>query len=210
MNKIIDVSVPLSAETPTYPGDPRVEIGSVQRIASGDACNVSTLSLGAHAGTHVDAPYHMLADGETVDHLPLEILIGKARVVEIGARDRVMREDLETLDLSADLRVLFKTRMSGQMRVSGFQEDYVYLTADAASYLVQAGLKLVGIDYLSVDRFGSADYPAHQTLLEAGVVVVEGLDLSEAGPGEYDMICLPLRIAGGEGAPARVVLRTRG
>jgi arylformamidase len=96
------------------------------------------------------------------------------------------------------------------MRVPEFQEDYVYLTADAASYLVQAGLKLVGIDYLSVDRFGSADYPAHQTLLEAGVIVVEGLDLSEVGPGDYDMICLPLRIAGGDGAPARVVLRARG
>jgi arylformamidase len=210
MNKIYDVSVPLSDETPTYPGDPRVQIAPVQRIANGDACNVSTVALGAHAGTHVDAPYHMLADGGTVDQLPLEILLGKARVVEIGARERVMREDLETLDLRADLRVLFKTRMSGQMRVPEFQEDYVYLTADAASYLVQAGLKLVGIDYLSVDRFGSADYPAHQTLLEAGVIVVEGLDLSEVGPGDYDMICLPLRIAGGDGAPARVVLRARG
>jgi arylformamidase len=209
MNKTYDVTVPLSAEVPTYPGDPPVEVAFIRRIADGHPCNVSKLTLGAHAGTHVDAPYHFLADGATIAELPLEILLGKTRVLELPVRDRVRREDLEKLDLRDDLRILFKTRMSGQMRVPAFQEDYVYLTAEAATYLVQAGLKLVGIDYLSIDRFGSVDYPVHHTLLGAGIVIVEGLDLSQVDPGEYDMTCLPLRVAGGEGAPARVILRAR-
>jgi arylformamidase len=106
--------------------------------------------------------------------------------------------------------VLLKTRMSGQLLKSGYQEDHVYLTGDAAHYLAQAGLKLVGFDYLSIDRFGDASYPAHHALLGAGVVVVEGLDLSAVEPGEFDMTCLPLRVGGGDGAPARVVLRSRG
>ena len=130
-------------------------------------------------------------------------------VVEVPARDRIRREDLEALDLRDDLRVLLKTRMSGQLRVPEFQEDFVHLTGDAAAYLAQAGLKLVGIDYLSVDRFGTTEYEAHQALLGAGIVIVEGLDLSEVEPGEYEMLCLPLRIVGADGAPARVVLRSR-
>ena len=209
MTKIYDVTVPLSASVPTYPGDPRFDIEFTHRLAAGDPYNLARFSLGAHSGTHVDAPYHFLADGAAVDELPLEILMGKARVLEIPARDRIRREDLEALDLRDDLRVLLKTRMSGQLRLPEFQEDFVHLTGDAAAYLAQAGLKLVGIDYLSVDRFGSADFEAHQALLGAGVVIVEGLDLSEVEPGEYDMACLPLRIVGADGAPARVVLRAR-
>ena len=209
MTKIYDVTVPLSASVPTYPGDPRFDIEFTHRLAAGDPYNLTRFSLGAHSGTHVDAPYHFLADGAAVDELPLEILMGKARVLEIPARDRIRREDLEALDLRDDLRVLLKTRMSGQLRLPEFQEDFVHLTGDAAAYLAQAGLKLVGIDYLSVDRFGSADFEAHQALLGAGVVIVEGLDLSEVEPGEYDMACLPLRIVGADGAPARVVLRAR-
>jgi len=209
LTKIYDVTVPLSASVPTYPGDPRFDIEFTHRLAAGDPYNLARFSLGAHAGTHVDAPYHFLAGGATVDELPLGILMGKARVLEIPVRDRIRREDLETLDLRDDLRVLLKTRMSGQLRLPDFQEDFVHLTGDAAVYLAQAGLKLVGIDYLSVDRFGSSDFEAHQALLGAGVVIVEGLDLSEVEPGEYDMACLPLRIVGGDGAPARVVLRAR-
>ena len=209
MTKIHDVTVPLSASVPTYPGDPRFEIEFTHRLSEGAPYNLARLSLGAHAGTHVDAPYHFLADGATVDALPLEILMGKARVVELSVRDYIRREDLQALDLRDDLRVLLKTRMSGQLRSPEFQEDFVYLSGDAASYLAQAGIKLVGIDYLSVDRYGSADFEAHHALLGAGVVIVEGLDLSEVEPGEYDMTCLPLRIQGGDGSPARVVLKAR-
>jgi len=158
----------------------------------------------------VDAPAHFFAGGATVDQLPLEILLGKARVVELLSRERIDRSDLESLDLRDDLRVLLKTRMSGQMLKHDYQEDHLYLTVDAAHYLAQAGIKLVGFDYLSVDRPGSLDFPAHHALLGAGVIVVEGLDLSEVAPGEYEMACLPLRVGGGDAAPARVVLRSRG
>jgi arylformamidase len=207
--KMIDVTVPLSAELPVWPGDPAFRLEFTRRMADGQDCNLSRMSLGSHAGTHVDAPFHFVAGGTTVDELPLEILIGKARVVSIPVRDAIGREHLETLDLRDDIRLLIKTRNSGSLRQAAFHEDYVHLTPDAASYLAQAGLKLVGIDYLSVDPHPTADHPAHHVLLEAGVVVVEGLDLSQVEPGEYDMTCLPLRVAGADGAPARVVLKPR-
>ncbi|HET7295199.1 MAG TPA: cyclase family protein [Vicinamibacteria bacterium] len=209
MARYYDVTVPLSAAVPTFPGDPRFHMEFTHRIADGQPYNVARITLGAHAGTHVDAPYHFLADGATVEALPLEILMGKCRVVEVRAREKIERSELEALDMRADIRVLLKTRMSGQLRVREFQEDFVYLTPDAARYLVQAGIKLVGIDYLSVEKFGSHDFAAHHALLGAGVVIIEGLDLSEVEPGEYDMTCLPLRIAGADGSPARVVLRSR-
>lgn len=197
--KIFDVTLPLTPDLPVYPGDPVV---SLERV--GEA-GVQRLCLGTHAGTHVDAPAHVVAGGADVAALPLEILMGKARVVDLPVSVRIERADLQALDLSDDLRVLLKTRQSGAGRI----EDGVYLTDDAAAYLVQAGLKLVGIDSPSVDRFGAPDLPAHRTLLAAGVVVVEGLELAQVEPGDYDMACLPLRIPGADGAPARVVLRTR-
>ena len=192
MPRIYDVTVPLAPGMLAYPGDPPFEIGPVHELGEAPF-RLSRMVLTTHTGTHVDAPAHFLAGGATVDQLPLEILLGKARVVELSTRERVDRADLEALDLADDLRVLLKTRMSGQMLKSGYQEDHLYLTVDAAHYLAQAGLKLVGFDYLSIDRFGSADFPAHHALLEAGVVLVEGLDLSEVEAGEYEMSCLPLQ-----------------
>jgi arylformamidase len=209
MPTVYDVTVPLVPGLPAYPGDPPFEIEAIQRLGSAPF-SLSRMSLATHTGTHVDAPAHFLPGGATIDSLPLEILLGKARVVEIPARERIDRADLEPRDLRDDLRILLKTRMSGQMLKPGFQEDHLYLSGDAAAYLAQAGLKLVGFDYLSVDRYGAPDYPAHHALLEAGVIIVEGLDLSEVEPGEYDMACLPLRVADGDGAPARVILRSRG
>ncbi len=209
MSKIIDVTIPLSVQIPVYPGDPHFVRDLVERIDAGGACNVSRLHMSAHTGTHVDAPYHFLADGGTVDKLPLEIMMGKARVVFVAAAQRIERSDLEPCDLRDDLRLLIKTRNSGLLRHPDFQEDYVHLSPDAATYLVQAGIKLVGFDYLSIDPHPSPDHAAHHVLLEAGVVLVEGLDLSAVEPGEYEMVCLPLRVEGGDGAPARVVLRPR-
>jgi arylformamidase len=209
MPRIYDVSVPLAPGMTTYPGDPPFALAAVQRF--GDSpYQLSLLSLSTHTGTHVDAPSHFVPGGASVDQLPLEILLGKARVVELLERDKVDRADLEALDLRDDLRVLLKTRMSGQLLKPGYHQDHVYLSEDAALYLAQAGIKLVGIDYLSVDRYGSTDFPAHRALLGAGVILIEGLDLSEVEPGEYEMACLPLRVAGADGAPARVVLRSRG
>jgi arylformamidase len=209
MPRIHDVTVPLAPGMLAYPGDPAFELEPVHRLGEAPY-RLSRMVLSTHCGTHVDAPAHFLAEGATIDELPLEILLGKTRVVELPARERVERGDLEALDLRDDLRVLLKTRMSGQMLKAGYQEDHLYLSVDAARYLAQAGLKLVGFDYLSVDRFGTADFPAHHALLEAGIVLVEGLDLSEVEPGEYEMACLPLRLRGGDAAPARVVLRSRG
>ena len=209
MAKIFDVTVPLSARVPTFPGDPPFQMEPTHRMTDGAPYNVSRLVLGTHSGTHVDAPFHFDPEGTTVDRLPLEILVGKARVVELHTREHIDRVDLEELDLRDDLRVLFKTRMSGTQRLPEFQENFVHLTADGAAHLVQAGIKLVGIDSLSVEKFGSRDYAAHQALLKAGVVIVEGLDLSDVEPGEYEMMCLPLLVEGADGAPARVILRSR-
>ncbi len=210
MSKFIDITLPLSAAVPTFPGDPRFQMERVHRISAGQPYNVTRLDLGAHAGTHLDAPYHFIEDGATVDQLPLDILIGKARVVALPvSRDRVDRHDLEEWDLSSDLRLLIRTRNSPLLRQPEFHDDFVYLTPEAAEHLVQAGIKLVGIDYLSIEKFGSSDFAAHHILLKAGVVVVEGLDLSEVDPGEYDLTCLPLRLVGGDGSPVRAVLRKR-
>ena len=209
MPRIIDVTVPLSASLPTFPGDPPFHMEFSHRIADGQPYNVTKVTMGVHSGTHVDAPFHFLADGATVEALPLEILMGKVRVVQIAARDAIDVPELESLDLADEIRVFFKTRMSGQLKSRQFQEDFVHLTPAAAARLVQAGIRLVGVDYLSVEKFQSPDFASHHALLGAGVVIVEGLDLSEVDPGEYEMACLPLRIVGADGSPARVVLRKR-
>jgi arylformamidase len=209
MAKLIDVTVPLSAGVPTFPGDPRYAMEFVHKMSEGKPYNVAHLSLGAHSGTHVDAPYHFLAHGATVEQLPLPVLMGRARVVAVSARQGITREELAEVVQPDDVRILLKTRNSGRLLTDAFMEDFVHLTAGAAEYLVHAGVKLVGIDYLSVEKFGSTDFPVHHTLLGAGVVIVEGLDLTDAEPGEYDMACLPLRLVGADGSPARVVLRTR-
>jgi arylformamidase len=204
--KIIDATVPLSAEVPTFPGDPRFHMEFSHRIDRGEPYNVARLTLGAHSGTHVDAPYHFLGNGATVERLPLDVLVGPALVADVGSAARVDVAELEGIDLDGETRLLLKTRMSGQLLRPDFQEDFVYLTAEAAAHLVERGIRLVGIDYLSVERFGSEDFGAHHTLLRAGVVIVEGLDLSDAAAGRYQMACLPLRIVGADGSPARVVL----
>jgi arylformamidase len=207
--RVYDVTVPLSSSLPAWPGEPRFEAQRIQRLEDGHPANVTRITASVHTGTHVDAPRHFLADGASVDQLPLEILMGKARVLDLKVLDRIRRKDLEEADLRDDIRVLLKTRMSGQLRNPEFQPGFVGLAEDAATYLVQVGIKLVGIDYLSIEPFDAPGHPGHHALLGAGVVILEGLDLSEVPEGEYEMLCLPLRIEGADGAPARVVLRTR-
>jgi len=208
MPRIHDITIPLVPGMTSHPGDLAFTLEPLAGDEGHDAG--SKLTLSTHTGTHVDAPAQFMGGGPTVDQLPLEILLGKARVIEVLARERVDRSDLEPLDLRDDLRVLLKTRLTGHAPRGSHPHERAYLSEDAAVYLVQAGIKLVGFDYLSVDRAGSADYPAHRALLGSGVILVEGLDLSEIEPGEYEMACLPLRVAGGDAAPARVVLRSRG
>jgi arylformamidase len=202
---IYDISLPISNDLPVWPGDVPVDVRGTE---PGALPRVSRVTLSCHAGTHVDAPFHFEANGATVDQLPLEVLMGRARVMDLGNRECVDRAFLAALDLGGARRLLFKTRTSGCLAAGEIPTDFAYLTPDAASHLVEAGIELVGIDSPSVERFGSSDYSVHHTLLRAGVVIVEGLDLSNVTPGEYDFTCLPLRVAGADGAPARAVLRT--
>src|SRR6476661_1439691 len=205
--KLLDVSVPLAAGMPAYPGNPEFELQPVKRISDGASSNVSKLVMGTHTGTHVDAPRHFIEDGAGVDALPLDLLLGRARVVEITKRGGIGPEELAAAGLREDIRVLLKTSNSALWNGEGFHQDYNYVTESGARYLVDQGVKVVGVDYLSVEQFKKAGAPAHRALLSQGVVIIEGLNLSEAEPGMYEMYCLPLRVAGSDGAPARVILK---
>jgi arylformamidase len=205
--KLIDVTVPLDDNLPTYPGNTPFSLEAVKRISRGDSSNVSTLHMSVHAGTHVDAPRHFFDGAPGAAALPLEMLLGRTRVVEISTRSGIGAEQLAGLDLSDDVRVLFKTSNSRLWGSSDFHTDFVGVTASGAEHLVAHGIKVVGVDYLSVEEFRKPGAPAHHVLLGGGAIVIEGLDLRGVDPGIYDMICLPLRVVGSDGAPARVVLR---
>lgn len=205
--KLLDVSVPLSQAIPTYPGNPPFQLEPIKRIADGASSNVSRLVLGTHSGTHVDAPKHFIDDAGGVETMRLDLLIGRARVIEITKRGAITAEDLTKAGLREDLRVLFKTPNSALWNSATFHTDYAHLTESAARYLVEQGVKVVGIDYLSVEQYKKAGAPAHRALLSNDVIIIEGLNLADAEPGMYEMYCLPLLIAGADGAPARVVLK---
>jgi arylformamidase len=205
--KLIDVSVPLDANLPTYPGNTPFAVEAIQRIAQGNHANLSSLHLSAHSGTHVDAPRHFFDAGAGVDALPLEILCGRTRVIEVTSRKAVEAEDLAASDLSEDVRLLIKTHNSRLWGTAEFQKEYVGVSESGAKYLVEHGIKVVGVDYLSVEPFKTPGAPTHHTLLGGGTIVIEGLNLRDVEPGVYDMLCLPLRVVGADGAPARVVLR---
>ncbi len=204
---IYDISVPVVNGGLIYPGNPAISIAPQQEVSKGGSSNVSSLTFGSHTGTHVDAPKHFFDDGLTVDALPLDVLMGPA--VLICVEDDVTavgEEQLRRHELNSHTRVLIKTRNSSFIREREFKNDYTYLAPDGAAYLVSLGVRLVGIDYLSIEQFHSGHHRTHRTLLEAGVVIVEGLDLSVPPMGPYDLRVLPLRLAGLDGAPARAVL----
>ncbi|NUR56378.1 MAG: cyclase family protein [Acidobacteria bacterium] len=202
------MSVSLQPGLATYPGNPEFELQPVKRVAAGASSNVSRLILGTHTGTHVDAPRHFFDEGAGVDGLPLDLLIGRARVIDLPFRGGITERHLADAGLREDLRVLLRTPNSALWNTSdGFHQDYSYLTEEGARYLVEQGVKVVGIDYLSVEQFKKPGAPAHRALLGENVVIIEGLNLSDADAGAYEMYCLPLRVAGADGAPARVVLK---
>ncbi len=208
--KIYDITVPFSTNLPVYPGDPAVQIKQVSSLESGDICTVSHLSFSSHTGTHVDPPSHFVAGAMTLDQLPLEVLIGTARVVDTGNIPAIDRATIELANLDGVERVLFKTRNSQTWKRASFSEfnqEFVYLETDAAELLVETGIKLVGIDYLSIEKFNFVEPATHWALLRNNIVIVEGLDLSEVEEGEYELICLPMKIKDGDGGPARVILR---
>lgn len=207
---IYDITVPIRATMPIYEGDPGVNIEPWSQLAKGDSANVSFLHFGAHTGTHVDAPAHFIEGANRVDSLPLELLIGPARVIRVpDDATEIDPEFLSSCDLSNVTRLLFHTRNSAFWNEE-FRKDFTHLLPEAAEALVARGIKLVGNDYLSVEKFHSGHHRTHLTLLRSGTVIVEGLNLRDVPAGDYELICLPLKIAegAGDGAPARVVLRT--
>jgi arylformamidase len=208
--RIHDVSVAVSNRLPTWPGDPPVSLELAHAIARGDAANVSRLDAGVHTGTHVDAPRHFIDGAPGVDSLDLGVLCGPCLVVAADPPGRDLRPaDLPETDLE---RVLFKTRNSERWRRgdTAFDTEFVAVGADLARRLVETGKRLVGVDYLSVESYHAPfEHPVHRALLEAGLVIIEGLDLSGVESGEYDLFCLPLKLAGSDGAPARTVLVER-
>ncbi len=206
--KIHDISIPITPAMPTFPGDPPVRVTPEKQITQGDAANVSHLSLGNHTGTHVDPPVHFVPGGKTVDQLDLRALVGPARVVDLTRVERtITASDLARARIPRRTkRVLFKTRNSMLWERANFQTDFVALAPDAAQWLIGRGVQLVGIDYLSIEAFDAREPQTHRLLLGAGIVIVEGLNLRAIAPGAYSLVCLPLKIAGGDGAPARAVL----
>ena len=206
--KIYDITVAMSEELPVYPGDPRVRIEPVSRLARGDAANVSSITMSTHSGTHLDPPRHYNDHGIPVDRIPLSILIGQALVVEIPGIKAITTDDLCRLPVRGEVRLLLKTANSLLWSNPAFSADYSCLTPDGARFLVETGVKLVGIDYLSVERH-DGDGEVHRILLDNGVVILEGLNLDGVAAGSYELVCLPLKIRDGDGAPARAVLISR-
>ena len=210
---IYDVSVPLSNDMPTWPGDPAIEISAMKSLEKGDSSNVSLLHLGAHTGTHVDAPAHFIAGANKLESMALDALLGPAVVVEVPADQLSIEADFVSAHCPPNTqRVLFKTRNSAFWGDSPgqFRNDFTYLSTEAARTLVNNGIRLVGIDYLSIEKFGQKSHETHLTLLSKGVIIIEGMDLRQVPAGTYELICLPLRLRSGpgDGSPCRAVLRT--
>lgn len=204
----LDVSVPLGDAMVHWPNDPPVSIKRIKNINKGDKTNLSLVSLGTHSGTHVDAPIHFIKAGKGVDTIPLDTLVGRARVIEIRDPESIKPEELVTHRIRGGERILFRTRNSSYAwQQDKFVEDFVFISDAAADLLVQRRVRLIGIDYLSVGSFRDGGSYVHKTLLGAGIGIIEGLNLAKVIPGKYDLVCLPLRIVSGDGAPARVILR---
>ena len=201
-----DISLNLSAQTVRWIGSAPFELIERRRMARGDPTNSSGLSMSAHAGTHIDAPFHFVPDGATIDALPLELFMGPAVVCEVDAASHVTAAHVDALPLQGETRVLFKTRNSHLLHQSGFEPDFVALSVEAAQALVARGIKLVGLDYLSVAHHDE-QIPVHRAFLDHGIVLLEGVDLSQVAAGRYELICFPLRLSGADGAPCRAVLR---
>lgn len=202
-----DATLPIREAMLIFPGDPPFRMEPVCSRKKGDPFDLALISMGTHLGTHVDPPAHYLDGGATVDQLPPEAMIGPGIVLDMRGRARIDREALERSDLKHHIRVLFKTDNSPRLLMREFLEDYVHITEDAAQLLVERRVKLVGIDYLSIERYQNPGAPVHRTLLKAGILIVEGANLNEIPAGPCEIYCLPLKIVGADGAPARVIIR---
>ncbi len=204
--QVWDVSVKDEPGMHIYPGDPAIEVRRVRAIAEGAAANLTYLACGAHTGTHVDAPAHFIDGGTTLEQIPLDRFVGPATVLDLRGRAHVDAAALREHEIPRGGIVLCKTDNSALWRRTGFQEGFTYVTRDAAEHLLACGVKTLGMDYLSIERFGSTDFPVHKLLLGRGVLVIEGLDLGAVSAGAYTLVCLPLNLQGVDGAPARAIL----
>jgi len=205
--KVHDISLTLRQRMPVYPGEPPPLLEPTSQMERGEPYNLSRLTIGTHTGTHIDAPRHFLPSGTSVDQIPVDLLVGPALVVQMAVEQEIAAADLEAAAIPPGTeRLLFKTRNSRLLDDDDFRRDFVYVTLDAARWLVERGVRLVAIDYLSVERMDAQPNIVHQTLLRAGVVIVEGADLRQVAPGPYLLACLPLKIEGADGSPVRAVL----
>lgn len=207
-NQYLDISLLLHSDFPVWPGDPPAVIKQISNIKNGDRDNTSRIRSSLHWGTHVDAPYHIAENGWTIDSIPVDVLIGPAQVIEIPRVPEITAAHLKSFDIVPCRRLLVKTRNSAFWDESPlrFHRDFTAFTKNAAEYLLECGIRLIGIDYLSLDLFTATDLPVHHLLYEHNVVGVEGLDLRKVSPGIYQLFCLPLNIMHGDGAPARVII----
>jgi arylformamidase len=206
--KFYDISLPIHPGLPVWPGDPSIVVTREASISEGSDANVSSIACGVHVGTHVDAPLHFIEGGDAVDRLDLNTLIGRVHVLDCRGVKTITADLLESRAITKRARrLIFKTDNSQlwQEQPRDFFEDFVAVQADAAEWLVARGVRLVGIDYLSIAPY-HAGVPTHKILLGAGIVVIEGLNLHGVPPGRYNLICLPLHLKGSDGAPARVIL----
>ncbi len=205
---LYDATLPLVPGMATWPGEPGPDRTLIKSIAGGDAANVSHLGMGMHTGTHVDAPVHFIPGAGGIESVPLDALIGPCLVVDVGNAAAITTGLLDALKLPAGLeRILFKSRNSAFIEDPAFHEDFTYIAHDAARWLVQRGLRLVGVDYLSVEQFTAAEPLTHRTLLGAHVAIVEGANLRDVPAGEYTVMALPIRLVGSDGGSTRLVLQ---
>jgi arylformamidase len=208
--KWIDVTVTIQSGMVHWPDNPEIRVERMMDMERGDICNVSHLSLGSHTGTHMDAPLHFVQNGKSLDQMPFAATMGPARVIEITHKEAVTVEEIHPHKIRAEERVLFKTRNSKRSwKMDHFDEDFIYISREAAKYLADRKVVTVGIDYLSVGGFKKDGVETHHALLRAGIWVIEGLNLAKIKPGKYDLVCLPMKILNSDGAPARAILRPK-
>lgn len=208
-NEWIDISVTIKSGMVHWPGDPAVRVTRTQNMDKGDNDNVSLISMGSHTGTHMDAPRHFFAGGKSLDKMPFSAAIGPARVLGITNTQCITVEELKRSRIKRGERILFKTRNSFFWKTDVFQKDFVYISKEAAEYLLHAGICVVGVDYLSVGGYQKDGAKTHKAILGAGIWIIEGLNLFGVKPGNYDLFCLPLKVLDSDGAPARAIIRPR-
>lgn len=204
--KIYDISAPLSSNLITFPGDPKIEITQFTDIDKGDSYNISTIKLCSHTGTHIDCPKHFFSNGQTIDNIPLTRCLGKAKVFDLTGKKLIDYDDIKDLNIERNDTILFKTDNKNAMLDSILKEDFVYITENCAKYLADKKINAVGIDYLSIESPDSEDSIIHKILLRKGVLILEGLILTDVPEGNYEIITLPLKFEHGNGSPSRIIL----